>query len=139
MGRDTSRPRWTLRLSYDDADEVVTLEHPPTVVLATAQDVAEYFALCDVEIAKFKGPFDLLIDYTDFFVKSAMARVYGEHRRSVLERHTRRSYRYGGEAETRSAVYTSSVLQGMNANVYRSRDEALAALIADRGRSAKGL
>ncbi len=59
-------------------------------------------------------------------------RVFGRERSEVLGRYTKRSFRFGGDEMTRMFVSTSGVINGAAVNIYKDRQEALQALLADR-------
>lgn len=105
--------------------------------IRTPADVAKWRADVEKHLERFGKKVDLLIALDGLVVRPAAARLFGEYRSEVLRRYTRRSYRYGGDSATRTSVFTSSVLTGAQANVYPTRDLALAALLEDRDRAAR--
>jgi len=83
-------------------------------------------------LSKYPGKVDLLINLDGLVVKFTAGRVFGKERREVLERYTHRSYRFGGDEMTQMFVLTSGAINGAAVNHYTSREEALAALKAER-------
>ena len=53
-------------------------------------------------------------------------------RARILAKHARQSVRYGADRWTATSVNTSRVLHGADANIYPTREAALAALIEAR-------
>jgi len=102
--------------------------------IKTLDDVLAWRASVERELGRFGKKVDLLINLDGLVVRPAAARVFGEHRSQVLARFTNRSFRYGGDNATRTSVFTSAVFTGADANVYPSRDAALAALLDARAK-----
>lgn len=103
--------------------------------LRTPADVARWRSDVEKELGRFGKKVDLLIDLDGLVVRPSAAKLFGEYRSDVLSRFTRRSFRYGGDAATRTSVFTSAVLTGAQANVHPTRAAALAALLEDRERA----
>ena len=55
-------------------------------------------------------------------------------RSDLLRQYSLSSFRYGGDDSTRTSVFTSAVLHSAQANVYPSKDQAVAALLKSRER-----
>jgi hypothetical protein len=106
------------------------------VVLNDPADADEWARRTGVELARFGGPVDLLIDLEGLRVRPAASRRFGEVRANILAKYARHSVRYGPDAWTATSVNTSRVLQGAEANIFGSREEALDALLEMRSRDA---
>lgn len=100
--------------------------------LRTLADVMAWRTGVERELARFGHKVELLINLDGLVVRPSAARAFGEHRSQVLSQFVNRSFRYGGDAATRTSVFTSSVFTGADANVYPSRSAALAALLEAR-------
>lgn len=124
---------WSMFFDYDGKHDVVTATFKD-VVLNTAEDVERWRRDVEDRFAKFGRKVDLLIDLSGLVVKFGAGRVFGQVRSEVLARNTRRSFRFGGDATTRTFVNTSGMITGAAVNNYNTREEALAALLADRAK-----
>lgn len=100
--------------------------------LKTAEDVAAWRRDVEKELARFGKKVDLLINLDGLVVRPNVSRHFGEQRAQVLAQFAARSFRYGGDLPTRTSVFTTSVLEGTDANVHPTREAALAALLAAR-------
>jgi hypothetical protein len=128
---------WKIAFDYDEQHDVVTATFEDCI-LNNALDVARWRTEVEGHLSKFPSKVDLLIDLNGLVVKYTAGRVFGRERSEVLMRYTRRSFRYGGDEMTRMFVSTSGVINGAAVNVYRSRDEAMKALLSDRAAEAGG-
>ncbi|HYO72412.1 MAG TPA: hypothetical protein VEU33_40710 [Archangium sp.] len=128
---------WKMSFDYDEEHDVVTATFEDCI-LNNSLDVARWRTEVEGHLSKYPSKVDLLIDLNGLVVKYTAGRVFGRERSEVLSRYTLRSFRFGGDEMTKMFVSTSGVINGAAVNVYRSRDEALRALLADRasGRSA---
>lgn len=126
---------WTIFFDYDARNDVVTASFKD-VVLQTAEDVERWRNEVEERLGKFGKKVDLLIDLTGLIVKFTAGRTFGQVRKDVLAKHTHRSFRYGGDEMTRLFVNTSGMITGAAANTFATREEALAALLADRAKQA---
>lgn len=120
-----------MSFTYDPANDVVDAAFRD-VILETEEDVLCWRREVERRFQRYGRPVDLIIDLEGLIVKPSAARSFGAHRAEVLAEHTRVSYRFNGNLQTRTSIYTSAVIHGADANVYESRDEALKALIANR-------
>ncbi len=103
-------------------------------VLQTEADVVAWRATVERELARFGRKIDLLINLDGLIVKPSAARAFGVHRTAVLKQFTHHSFRYGGDLATQTTVFTTSVRDGAEANVYPTREAAVEALLAARRR-----
>jgi hypothetical protein len=122
---------------YDARHDVVTLSYKD-LVLETEADVAWFLRSCDAwwkhfDAGKPHERKDLLVDMGGIVVKPAVAASWNAARGRLVERYLRRTYRFGGERRTVTAVHLGEVLQKVEGTVYADRAEALAAFLADRG------
>ncbi|MCP3099300.1 hypothetical protein LZ198_10495 [Myxococcus sp. K15C18031901] len=122
---------WNMTFEYDAPNDVVTA-HFTDCLLVNEEDVLRWRREVEGHLSKYPGKVDLLINLDGLVVKFTAGRVFGKERREVLERYTHRSYRFGGDEMTRMFVLTSGAINGAAVNHYASRDEALAALKAER-------
>ncbi|WP_338872294.1 hypothetical protein [Myxococcus stipitatus] len=124
---------WSMSFDYDAPNDVVTA-HFFDCVLSTEEDVLRWRREVEGHLARYAGTgkVDLLINLDGLVVKFTAGRVFGRERREVLERFTHRSYRFGGDEMTRMFVLTSGAINGAAVNHYVTRDDALAALKAER-------
>jgi hypothetical protein len=99
------------------------------VLLHDASDADEWARRVDVELRRFGGQVDLLIDLEGLKVRPPASRRFGEVRARILSTHARHSVRFGPDPWTATSVNTSRVLHGAEANIFASRAEALAALL----------
>lgn len=125
---------WSMEFRYDAQHDVVIAEFRDCL-LATPKDVERWEREVGARLATFGRPVDLLIGLDGLVVRAAASAAFGLSRRRVLELHTLSSYRYGGDRSTTTAVFTSAVIHGAAANVFVTREEALAALLSDRKRA----
>ncbi len=122
---------WTIIFEYDGKHDVVTATFK-NVELNTADDVTRWRREVEERLAKFGKKVDLLIDLTGLVVKFGAGRTFGQVRTEVLAKFTNRSYRFGGDDMTRLFVNTSGMISGAATNAFKTRDEALAALLKAR-------
>lgn len=102
------------------------------VQLHDSADVDEWARRVNVELARFGERVDLLICLDGLHVHPAASRAFGAVRAKVLSTHARHSVRYGADKWTATSVNTSRVLYGAEANIFDTRDQALAALLEQR-------
>ncbi|NTX10362.1 hypothetical protein HUA74_21120 [Myxococcus sp. CA051A] len=124
---------WNMSFEYDAQNDVVTA-YFTDCVLVNEEDVLRWRREVEVHLSRYagSGKVDLLINLDGLVVKFTAGRVFGKERREVLERFTHRSYRFGGDDMTQMFVLTSGAINGAAVNHYATRDEALAALKAER-------
>ncbi|WP_342377803.1 hypothetical protein NVS55_00780 [Myxococcus stipitatus] len=124
---------WSMSFDYDAPNDVVTA-HFVDCVLSTEEDVLRWRREVEGHLARYagSGKVDLLINLEGLVVRFTAGRVFGRERREVLERFTHRSYRFGGDEMTRMFVLTSGAINGAAVNHYATREDALAALKAER-------
>jgi len=99
------------------------------VLLSDASDADEWARRVSLELGRFGDTIDLLIDLEGLRVRPAASRRFGEVRTKILATHARHSVRFGPDTWTATSVNTSRVLHGAEANIFTTRDEALAALL----------
>lgn len=128
---------WKMTFDYDEQHDVVTAMFEDCI-LNNSLDVARWRTEVEGHLSKFPSKVDLLINLDGLVVKYTAGRVFGRERTEVLSRYTRRSFRFGGDEMTKMFVSTSGVINGAAVNVYKSRDEALRALLEDRASEAGG-
>jgi hypothetical protein len=122
---------------YDAQHDVVTLGYEG-VVLETDADVAAFVQAGDAFWKRFDADKlaherkDLLVDMSGLVVKPTVATAWNAARGYMVQRYLRNTYRFGGERRTTTAVHLGHVLQRVDGTIYASREEALAALLADR-------
>ncbi|WIG94246.1 hypothetical protein [Myxococcus sp. SDU36] len=122
---------WNMSFEYDAQNDVVTA-YFTDCLLTNEADVLRWRKEVEDHLSKYPSKVDLLINLDGLVVKFTAGRVFGKERRDVLERYTHRSYRFGGDEMTRMFVLTSGAINGAAVNHYATRDEALAALQAER-------
>ena len=122
---------WNMSFEYDAPNDVVTAYFTDCLLVSEA-DVLRWRKEVEEHLSKYPSKVDLLINLDGLVVKFTSGRVFGKERREVLERYTHRSYRFGGDEMTRMFVLTSGAINGAAVNHYATRDEALAALQAER-------
>ncbi|NOK03805.1 MULTISPECIES: hypothetical protein [Myxococcus] len=122
---------WSMSFEYDAPNDVVTAYFTDCVLVSEA-DVLRWRKEVEEHLSKYPPKVDLLINLDGLVVKFTAGRVFGKERREVLERYTHRSYRFGGDEMTRMFVLTSGAINGAAVNHFTTRDEALAALHAER-------
>jgi len=130
----SDRP-WVIRFRFLPEEQAVLAEFE-NVELQTPADASRWAKEVAVRLAAFGHKVDLLIDLDGLRVKPAASREFGRQRADVLARHTRRSFRFGGDRSTLTSVHTSAVLENAAANVYASFEEARDALRRDRAAEA---
>jgi hypothetical protein len=122
---------WWISFTYDAVNDIVDAAFRD-VVLETDDDVLCWRREVERRFQRYGRPVDLIINLDGLIVKPTAARSFGAHRAEVLAENTRVSYRFNGNPQTRTSIYTSAVIHGADANIYESRDEALKALLANR-------
>jgi hypothetical protein len=120
-----------MSFDYDEVHDVVTANFEDCI-LNNSLDVARWRTEVEGYLSRYPSKVDLLINLDGLVVKFTAGRIFGKERREVLERYTHRSYRFGGDEMTRMFVLTSGAINGAAVNHYSTRDEALAALQAER-------
>jgi hypothetical protein len=119
--------------TFDEERDFAHVRYQP-VTLATEADVAAFAEEIDGVLSKLDRKVDVLIDLGRLSVKAAVVGKYDETRQRLLTQYARRAYRYNGGNLVRTKILTSSTLHSQNANVFRSFEDALEALLADRKR-----
>jgi hypothetical protein len=122
---------WKIHFEHDAAHDVVTA-YFQDCILNNALDVARWRTEVEAALSRYPSKVDLLINLDGLVVKYTAGRVFGRERSEVLGRYTKRSFRFGGDEMTRMFVSTSGVINGAAVNIYKDREEALQALLADR-------
>ena len=122
---------WRMFFDYDEVHDVVTANFEDCI-LNNSLDVARWRTEVEGHLSRYPSKVDLLINLDGLVVKYTAGRVFGRERTEVLARYTKRSFRFGGDEMTKMFVSTSGTINGAAVNVYRSREEALKALLADR-------
>ncbi len=122
---------WWIFFTYDASHDVVDASFRD-VVLENEEDVLCWRREVDKRFQSYGRQVDLIINLDGLIVRPSAARSFGQHRSQVLAEHTRCSFRFNGNAQTRTSIYTSSVIFGADANLFDSREEALKALLAFR-------
>ena len=128
---------WRMSFDYDEVHDVVTARFEDCI-LNNSLDVARWRTEVEGYLSRYPSKVDLLIDLGGLVVKYTAGRIFGRERAEVLGRFTKRSFRFGGDEMTKMFVSTSGVINGAAVNVYRNREEALQALLADRRAEAAG-
>jgi hypothetical protein len=128
---------WRMSFDYDEVHDVVTATFEDCI-LNNSLDVARWRTEVEGFLSRYPSKVDLLINLDGLVVKYTAGRVFGRERSEVLSRYTRRSFRFGGDEMTKMFVSTSGAINGAAVNVYKSRDEALQALLLDRKAEAEG-
>lgn len=136
MPPPSARP-WVIRFRYLPEDDAVLAEFE-NVELHTPADAQRWAREVDLRLSSFGRKVDLLINLDGLRVKPPASRDFGRQRAIVLAKHSRVSYRFGGDRSTLTSVLTTSVLEHTAANVYGSFEEARAALRRDRERELSG-
>jgi hypothetical protein len=117
--------------TYDALNDCVVAEFDE-VILKDEADVGRWSTDVRAKLATFGRKVYLLIDLTGLIVKPGAAAPFGRERALILAQFTVHSYRYGGATSTKTAIFTSAVLHGADANVYLSRQKATEAMKKDR-------
>ncbi|HLM48533.1 MAG TPA: hypothetical protein VK458_32005 [Myxococcaceae bacterium] len=128
---------WKMTFEYDEVHDVVTASFQDCI-LNNSLDVARWRTEVEGHLSRYPSKVDLLINLDGLVVKYTAGRVFGRERSQVLARFTKRSFRFGGDEMTKMFVATSGAINGAATNVYRSRQDALQALLADRKAEASG-
>ncbi|WP_309892609.1 hypothetical protein [Archangium sp.] len=128
---------WKMTFDYDEVYDVVTASFQDCI-LNNSLDVARWRTEVEGHLSRYPSKVDLLINLDGLVVKYTAGRVFGRERSQVLARFTKRSFRFGGDEMTKMFVATSGAINGAATNVYRSRQDALQALLADRKAEASG-
>src|SRR5262249_39301464 len=111
--------------------------------IETEADVAWFLQGCEAFWKKFDAGKpehvrkDLLVDMDGIIVKPGVAASWNAARGRLAEKYLGKTYRYGGERRTVTAVHLGHVLQKVDGTMYANREEALAALLADRAAAKK--
>jgi hypothetical protein len=125
-------------LHYDARYDVVTLAYED-VTIETDADVAWFEQSCAAFWKRFDGDKltherkDLLVDMGGIVVKPRIASSFNAARGRMAQKYLGKTYRFGGERRTITAVHLGQVLQKVDGTIYADREAALAALLADRG------
>ncbi|WP_394837311.1 hypothetical protein LVJ94_10430 [Pendulispora rubella] len=129
---------WTVTLRYVPEHDFVLTSYDD-VILRDQRDATRWRREVSAQFRQIgRIPVDVIIDLRGLVVKPSGARAYGENRVILIKEFCRRTYRFGGDLNTRTSVYTSAVLDGVQANVYATYNDALRALLQEREREAKG-
>jgi DNA-binding NarL/FixJ family response regulator len=127
--------RWSMRFWYEATHDVVTMTFDDCV-LKTPEDADDFMRVVFDHIQRHRTPTDVLIDFSGLTVEAGAAAQFGVQRAEFARRFVKRSFRFNVKAGTsRTALCTSAVLLGAQINILATREEALAALIAERVRA----
>lgn len=129
-------PGWRIAFHHDAVNDVVTA-HFENCVLESAEDVRRWQSEVEESLTRFGRKVDLLINLDGLIVRFAAGRAFGQARAEVLSKHSIHSYRYGGDATTRTFVNTSGMITGAEVNAFATREDALAALLELRRREGR--
>jgi hypothetical protein len=127
---------------FDAWNDVVILSYKD-LVLETDADVAWFEQECEEFWRRFhdstdecrRGPKDLLVDLGGIQVKPAVAGAWNMVRERMVQKHLRKTYRFGGERRTLTAIHLGEVLQKTDGTTFANREQAFAALLADRAKA----
>jgi hypothetical protein len=128
---------WKIVHLFDAEHDVVTIRFTD-VVLATPEDVERWRSESEARYKQLHRRVDCLVDMAGLDVHPAMRQAWTLARSYLARHYMKRVYRYNGNARTRTAVFTGSVLGQAGGEVYGSREEALAKLLEDRTKDAAG-
>jgi hypothetical protein len=124
--------RWTMYFWHEPVQDVITMTFQDCVV-ETAEEATDFMCVVFLHIQRHRTPADVLIDYGGLTIKPQAAHQFGLERAEFRRRFVRRSFRFNvGMNSSRTAIYTSAVLTGAETNIYPTREDALAALLAER-------
>ncbi len=124
---------WKIVHTYDRANDVVTIRFTD-VLIATSGDVVRWKRESEANYERLNVRADCLVDLEGLDVHPSVRQEWTDARAYLAQHYMKRVYRFRGNARTRTAIFTGSVLGAAGGVVYGSREEALAALLADRGR-----
>ncbi len=122
---------------FDAVYDVVTLSYVD-IVLEKLEDVAWFEQECEQFWRKFNDGLsgqarkDLLVDMSGIVVKPAVATAWNATRARMAEKYIAKTYRFGGDRQTVTAVHLGQVLSNTDGTIYADRPAALAGLLADR-------
>ncbi len=131
-----------LIFSYSATHDVVTLRYTD-LVLETGEDVVWFEQECESFWQRFHGSRQsperkiVLVDLSGIVVKPAVANAWNAVRARLADKYIARTYRYGGERRTVTAIHLGQVLNKTDGTIYEDREQALAAIIADRATTNK--
>lgn len=129
-------PGWRIEFHHDVVNDVVTA-YFENCILETAEDAVRWQSEVEESLARFGRKVDLLINLDGLNVRFAAGRAFGKARAEVLAKFAIHSFRYGGDATTRTFVSTSGMITGAEVNAYQTREDALAALLETRRREGR--
>jgi hypothetical protein len=125
---------------YDFTHDVVTLSYT-SLVLESDADAAWFEQQCEAFWKRFHGGRpnqprkDLLVDMRGIVVKPAAAAAWNAVRAKMAAKYIAKTYRFNGfDRRTVTAVHLGQVLNHTDGTIYPNRQQALAALLADRTR-----
>lgn len=98
------------------------------VHITSRADVEEWERKVRAKLQAFGGNLILLINLEELHVHPRAASAFGSVRSRVLSDYAHISFRYGGDAWTRSSINTSYALHGADSNLFATREEALDAV-----------
>jgi DNA-binding NarL/FixJ family response regulator len=132
----TKEPRrWSMHFWHEAVYDVVTMTFDDCV-LDTPEAATDFMRVVFEHIQRHKTPADVIIDYSGLIVRAGAAHQFGVERTEFARRFVKRSFRLNvNTATSRTALYTSAVLRGAQINMLTTREEALAALLAERVRA----
>jgi DNA-binding CsgD family transcriptional regulator len=105
-------------------------------VLDTPEDATDFMRVVFEHIQRHRTPADVIIDFSGLMVQEGAVHQFGIERTEFARRFVKRSFRLNVRAgASRRALYTSAVLRGAQINMLATREEALAALLAERVRT----
>lgn len=129
-------PGWRIEFHHDVVHDVVTA-HFENCVLESAEDAQRWQSEVEESLERFGRKVDLLINLDGLIVRFAAGRAFGKARAEVLAKYSIHSFRYGGDATTRTFINTSGMITGAEVNAFPSREDALAALLETRRREGR--
>lgn len=127
----SKRADWKIDFIHHEDIDIVEATFD-AVHLEDRSDVAEWERRVRALFETYGRKVDLLIDLGGLSVKPSISRAFGRARAAVLSDFALRSFRFGADAWTATSVSLTAVLDGADDNLFRSRDDALAALLRDR-------
>ncbi len=119
--------RWISNFEFDTVNDVVWADFQG-VELLTPEDALKWSENTRAQLARLGRKVDIIISLDGLVVRAGAARSFGQLRAEILKQFARHSIRYGGDALTRTLIFTTSVRDDTHGDTLDSRQEALEAL-----------
>ena len=113
---------------FEPADNALTIGFAPQAGAVNAQaEVAAFAAAVERRFGQLKHRVHLFFDLSNLKVEAAQVEAFSEAKHALCERYSLSCWYFGGNLAERVMTRNDSTRRGQRPNLFKTRDEALAA------------